>query len=819
MSATTSTTPPETPDPIAAGIAARLDAEIAYHRKHDKRWWRILAIVVLGSFAVLLWMGGQINQDKPPIPDRVTVGGTVIMTGDDIMSGQHVWQSIGGHEVGSVWGHGAYVAPDWTADWLHRESMIILDGWAKQGGAANFDSADPVTQGTLKARLKELMRTNTYDGSAITLDPVRATAYNQLVTYYTDMFRNGHERYAIPANSLSDPAKAKQMASFFWWTAWAASTNAPNDTVTYTQNWPHEPLIDNVPPPANILWSLISIILLLVGIAGMVWYHNKAGDKERETEDHESIPVDDPLLGYQATPSQRATLKYFFIVGLLFVLQIAMGIIVAHYGVEGGALYGIPIDQFLPYAVARTWHTQLGIFWIATAWLGAGLYVAPAVGGAEPRFQRLGVNVLCGALVVVVLGSMAGEWLSIQGKLGHGEEINFWLGTQGLEYVDLGRVWQIGLTIGLLLWLALMCRAAWPALKRSKAGAKLTQTASAPLAAGSQKSLVAMLLVSCASIAGFYGAAFGIGRSTHLSLIEYWRWWVVHLWVEGFFEVFATVVIAFLFSRLGLIKARTATSATIASTAIFLLGGIIGTAHHLYFTGSPVAVMALGASFSALEVVPLSLMGFEAFRHLRLLKVRKWVAGYKWAIYFFVSVAFWNMLGAGVFGFLINPPISLYYVQGLNLTPLHGHTALFGVYGFLGIGLMLFCVRSLMPGKEWNDKPIAIGFWTLNGGLFLMSMLSLLPLGLAQAWASMDVGLWWARSDEFLYTPVLTVLRWLRVPGDTIFAVGALAIGVFMVGLLTGWSIKKGGRDLEQGSAVARPEQSVEAEESESAKA
>jgi hypothetical protein len=315
MSATTSTTPPETPDPIAAGIAARLDAEIAYHRKHDKRWWRILAIVVLGSFAVLLWMGGQINQAKPPIPDRVTVGGTVIMTGDDIMSGQHVWQSIGGHEVGSVWGHGAYVAPDWTADWLHRESMIILDGWAKQGGAANFDSADPVTQGTLKARLKELMRTNTYDGSAITLDPVRATAYNQLVTYYTDMFRNGHERYAIPANSLSDPAKAKQMASFFWWTAWAASTNAPNDTVTYTQNWPHEPLIDNVPPPANILWSLISIILLLVGIAGMVWYHNKAGDKERETEDHESIPVDDPLLGYQATPSQRATLKYFFIVG------------------------------------------------------------------------------------------------------------------------------------------------------------------------------------------------------------------------------------------------------------------------------------------------------------------------------------------------------------------------------------------------------------------------------------------------------------------------------------------------------------------------
>ena len=311
-----------------------------------------------------------------------------------------------------------------------------------------------------------------------------------------------------------------------------------------------------------------------------------------------------------------------------------------------------------------------------------------------------------------------------------------------------------------------------------------------------------MLLVSCVSITGFYLAAFGIGQTTHLSIAEYWRWWVVHLWVEGFFEVFATTVIAFLFSRLGLIRAVTATSAVLASTVIFLTGGIIGTAHHLYFTGSPSGVLALGATFSALEVVPLALMGFEAFRHLRLLQVRDWVAGYKWAIYFFVSVSFWNMLGAGVFGFLINPPISLFYVQGLNLTPLHGHTALFGVYGMLGIGLMLFCVRSLMPGREWNDRPIAWGFWLLNGGLLMMALASLLPLGLAQAWASLNEGLWYARSDEFLYSGPLTIIRWLRIPGDVIFALGAVAIGVFMVGLLTGHSLRKGGHEVEQGSIL-----------------
>ncbi len=543
----------------------------------------------------------------------------------------------------------------------------------------------------------------------------------------------------------------------------------------------------------------------------MVYYHSALNDRDQESKP-EDVPVKDPLLGYKSTPSQKATLKYFFIVGLLFVLQIAMGIIGAHYGVEGNSLYGIPLDQILPYAVVRTWHTQLGIFWIATAWLATGLYVAPAVGGREPKFQRLGVNVLFGALLVVVLGSMFGEWLSITGKLGHGNASNFWFGTQGMEYVDLGRFFQIGLFVGLVIWLVLMWRGMAPALRRAKGEISLTATTQAPLAAGNQRSLTAMLLMSCVAIAGFYGAAFGIGHSTHLSIAEYWRWWVVHLWVEGFFEVFATVVIAFLFARLGLIKATTATSATIASTVIFLSGGIIGTMHHLYFTGSPSGMLALGACFSALEVVPLALMGFEAFRHLRLLKVQQWVAGYKWAIYFFVSVAFWNMLGAGVFGFLINPPISLFYVQGLNLTPLHGHTALFGVYGMLGIGLMLFCVRSLMPGREWKDKPIAIGFWCMNGGLLLMALVSLLPLGLAQAWASMTEGLWYARSDEFLYTPLLTFIRWLRVPGDVVFAVGALAIGVFMVGLLTGRSVRPEGREVEQGSTTAVGAQHSEVE-------
>jgi nitric oxide reductase subunit B len=309
-----------------------------------------------------------------------------------------------------------------------------------------------------------------------------------------------------------------------------------------------------------------------------------------------------------------------------------------------------------------------------------------------------------------------------------------------------------------------------------------------------------LFLVASAAIGLFYGAGLMWGRQTHLAMAEYWRWWVVHLWVEGFFEVFATVVIAFLFTRMGLLRIANATSAVLFSTVIFLSGGILGTMHHLYFSGTPTAVLALGATFSALEIVPLVLIGFEAYENLTLTRARAWVSQYRWPIYFFVAVAFWNFVGAGLFGFLINPPIGLYYMQGLNTTPLHGHTALFGVYGMLGIGLMLFCLRGLTREGQWKSPVLSFSFWSLNVGLALMALLSLLPVGLLQTWASVEHGMWYARSAEFLQTPLMDKLRWLRIIGDTIFAAGALSLGWFVLGLKTGWSIEGQSEDLKAGA-------------------
>jgi nitric oxide reductase subunit B len=267
---------------------------------------------------------------------------------------------------------------------------------------------------------------------------------------------------------------------------------------------------------------------------------------------------------------------------------------------------------------------------------------------------------------------------------------------------------------------------------------------------------------------------------------------VVHLWVEGFFEVFATVVIAFLFARLKLVSLRSAGEASLLSSTIFLSGGIVGTAHHLYFTGTPTVVLALGSVFSALEVVPLLFVGYEAWHNIQLSRRTSWVRKYRWPIYFFVSVAFWNLVGAGLFGFMINPPIALYFMQGLNTTPVHGHAALFGVYGMLGIGLMLFSLRALRPEETWKEGTLAFSFWAINIGLFAMVTISLLPVGLLQTWASVTDGYWFARSPEFLQTPIMQTLRWLRVIGDSIFAVGAIVLVYFVVGLSAGYSIHRG---------------------------
>jgi nitric oxide reductase subunit B len=690
---------------------------------------------------------------------------------------------MGGMQLGSIWGHGGYVAPDWSADWLHREAVGILDLWARaDGGGATYQQLPAEEQAALRGRLEALMRANTYDPATgtITLPEDRVAALSNVAAHYESLFGNDpanaklREAYAMKNDTVPDAAHRRALTAFFWWTAWAAGTERPREAgdalvpdqagvvdkqVTYTNNWPSEPLIGNAPPAPLWLWSAFSVLFLLAGIGLLGWHHARTHD----SGSRHTIPASDPMATLRITPSMRATAKYFWVVLALFLAQILLGAITAHYQVEGQVAYGFNLSDILPYSITRTWHTQLAVLWIAVAWLGTGLYIAPALSGHEPKFQRLGVNFLWGCLLVIVVGSFAGQWMAVMQKLGLAN--NFWWGHQGWEYADMGRFWQWFLFVGLLLWLTLVGRALWPVLRGPE-----TDT----------KAIVGLLFLSTVCIGLFFGAALMWGEHTHISEVEYWRWWLVHLWVEGFFEVFATAVMALIFTRLGLIESKSATTAVLFATIVFMAGGVLGTLHHLYFVGTPTAVVALGASFSALEVVPLAYIGFEAYHTWKLGKATPWMARYRWPILFFIAVSFWNLVGAGLFGFLINPPLSLYFMQGLNLTPLHGHTALFGVYGMLGIALVLFCLRGLRGQMVWDVRPLKVAFWCFNIGLAMMAVFTLLPLGTMQLLAAIEHGYAYARSAEFMQKPIVDMLVWMRVPGDTVFSVGALALCWFV---------------------------------------
>lgn len=731
----------------------------------QKKLWIALAAVIVVSFAVLLFYGNQIYQQAPPVPEQVVdETGKLLFTGREIKEGQNIWQSIGGQEIGTVWGHGAYVAPDWTADYLHREAQFLLNKWSEETYGSLFDSLSNEQKATLQSRLQSFLRRNTYDEASgiLVISAERYEAFLHNKAHYAGLFMNNpalnelRASYAIAKNTIKTEERMDKMVQFFFWASWACVTNRPGQEITYTHNWPPDEQIGNVPTSDLILWTGFSIIMLLIGIGIMIFVQARARQEEILK------PVEDPLMNQTITPSMWAVKKYFWVVNLLILAQVLLGVITAHYGVEGGGFYGIDITGIIPYSITRTWHVQLAIFWIATAWLATGLYIAPSLSGRDPKLQKPGVNILFIALIIVVGGSLIGQWFGVMQRLNLVD--NFWFGHQGYEYVDLGRFWQLLLVVGLFLWLALMIRPILPIIKKRTA----------------EKGLLILFLISCAAIALFYAAGLMWGRTTNLAVAEYWRWWVVHLWVEGFFEVFATVVAAFLFTRMGLLGIRSATNNVLFATVIFLTGGILGTFHHLYFTGTPTAVMALGATFSALEVVPLILIGFEAYHNYRMSKSTEWLKDYKWPIYFLLSVAFWNFLGAGIFGFIINPPIALYYMQGLNTTPVHGHAALFGVYGMLGIGLILFVLRSMYRKQKWNEKLISFTFWTLNAGLLLMVVLSLLPVGMMQTVASVNEGMWYARSAEFMQQPLVAVFKWMRIFGDTIFAIGTLTLFWFV---------------------------------------
>ena len=709
----------------------------------SKTWLQVAGLVVLVGFFVLGLLAYRTYEHDPPIAERVVdpSGGTVY-TGEDVREGQKVFLNHGLMEYGSVFGHGAYLGPDFTADYLRRAS----DSVRRQLGGDDSDSA---RQATTKQ-----FQENRYDEEtgALSFTAEQAIAHQELNRHYERFLRDPTTRFGLRPEPIESDEKVRQLTAFFGWSSWAASARRPGHNYSYTNNWPPEPAVGNEPTANVVVWSVISLIALLggVGILFAVFGRWRLGWQGREQATLSfRLPGDVAL-----TPAQRATAWFFLAMAGLFLLQTVVGGAAQHYRADLEGFFGIDIAQALPFNLVRTWHVQLAIFFVATSFVAAGIFLAPMIAGREPRGQAKLAYVLLGALVVVVLGSMIGELAGVHNWL---EGSIF--GLQGFEYLDLGRFWQVLLIIGLAFWIVILFRGLRGRLSRERVG-----------------NMPWLFFLAALAIPAFYAVGLLARSGDSFTVTEYWRFWVVHLWVEDFLELFTTVMVAYMFVLLGVVKERVALLVVLLDIILYSVGGVIGTMHHLYFSGTPAEHMALGAVFSALEVMPLTFLTVEAWTFLQLGSRQETKSPtpfpHRWAVMFLVAVGFWNFLGAGIFGFLINLPIVSYYEIGTALTANHGHAAMMGVYGMLAIGLALFCLRYLIPAERWPEKWARIAFWSTNLGLAWMCFATLLPLGIAQLYKSVNEGYWEARDLHFLTEDTNALLEWLRLPGDIVFIVG-----------------------------------------------
>jgi nitric oxide reductase subunit B len=748
----------------------------------SKAWVQAAILIFLFGFLVLGLLAYRTYTGEPPIPARVEdPAGRVQFTREDIVRGQGVFLRNGLMEYGSIFGHGAYLGPDFTADYLHRAAMIVRNIYATAGS----DRA--------RAQTIEDFRSNRYDPASgvLVYTTAQSTAFDRLQSYYQDYFGTLTTEHGLRPQAISNPQHIHELTAFFSWSAWAAAAERPNRSYSYTNNWPPEPLVDNHPTADAILWSVLSLVALLGGIGLLLaafgrW--NFLGWHGREQQTVTFRPVREVKL----TPAQRACAWFFLVMALLFLTQTLLGGATQHYRADISSFFGINLAHLLPFNVTRTWHLQLAIFWVATSYLAAGIFLAPLIAGREPRGQKGLAYALLGALVLVVAGSLLGEFAGIEGKI---QRYWSWFGAQGFEYLDLGRFWQILLTLGLLFWAIILFRGLRGRLQNDHLG-----------------NMPWLFFFSALSIPAFYGVGLLARPNVHFTTTDFWRFWVVHLWVEDFLELFTTIMVAYVFVLLGVVHERVALAMVYLDILLYSAGGVIGTMHHVYFSGEPAVHMALGAFFSAAEVIPLTFLTLEAWSFLQLGARQsarsKTPFPHFWAVMFLASVGFWNFLGAGIFGFLINLPIVSYYEIGTALTANHGHAAMMGVYGMLAVALALFCLRYIIPEDRWSNRAAKISFWSLNVGLLWMVFATLLPLGVVQLYHSISVGYDDARSLKFLTSGYNPLLEWLRLPGDALFILGGTLPIVYLC-----WLGVRAGRERSIAEELESPPLAVVVEE------
>ncbi|HDE8912489.1 TPA: cbb3-type cytochrome c oxidase subunit I [Staphylococcus aureus] len=744
-----------------------------------KRLVKVLLTILVIVFSILLVGGWYIFKNEAPRPTKIVdQQGHTLVTKGELISGQAIYEKYGLTDYGSYLGNGSYLGPDYTAEALHHYLIGMRKYYAQDIYHKQLHKLNHVEIAVVKDKVMKEIRINRYSEKEdqLVLTPGQVYGLKYLQDYYKKEFVNNPKQVGLNENMIKQfqnddymvaGNKIEHLSQFFFWGAWLSSTDRPGKTFSYTNNWPYDVDAGNTLPSAGILWTAISVTLLIAGLAFIIYIQKRYEFDMKPTYESErelpKIEVDSKI-----TDSQRKVGKYLVVVMLLFLVQILLGELLAHYYVEN-KFFGIEIQRLFPFNIVKTWHVQLVIFWVATTWLAAGIYIVPKVLGNEPKKQGVLVDILFWALIIVVMGSMIGEWSHILGWI----DSHWWLfGHFGWEYIELGKFWQILFIVGMVLWVIILCRGFLPAI-RNKVQVN-----------HDKRHLLTLLFVGAIAIPLFYLASLFIMPNSHVTFADYWRWWIVHLWVEGIFEAFAVVLIGFLMVNMKLTTIETTIRALYFQLILLLGTGIVGMGHHYYWQGDHSIWLALGSCFSALEVVPLCLLIWEAYTHYRFYKKSDIAFPYKGTFIFLASTGLWNAIGAGALGFLINTPAVNYFEHGTQWTAAHAHGSMAGVYGMFSIAIALYVFKNITKKEFWTpkvEKWIKISCWALNVGLAGMVFVTLIPVGYIQLKDGLEDGYWHSRLTSFYEQPLVKAIMWGRMPWDIIFTVGVIILVVIFI--------------------------------------
>jgi nitric oxide reductase subunit B len=718
----------------------------------------VFNLVVMGAGA---WFA---YQESPPIPETVTgPDGETLVTQQQVQDGKVAFQQAGLMNHGSILGNGAYYGPDYTADTLDLKVEYMRTYYAEERHGQAYSDLDTGQQAAIDAQVEADLSDGPSEG-VIQYSAAEAYAHQQVRQEYVERYHEGAPERGVPEGMLGTEDEAERFADFALWTAWISHTERPGTTHTYTNDWPYQPGAGNEPTAASMTWSVIAMVLLVAGAGVGVWLYKSIELPEPKTEGV-SIPDPDDV---DLTPSQSTAVKFVALAALLFMAQVLLGGLLAHFYIERagffglGELLGFDILQWLPFALAKTWHIDLGVLWIATLWLGAGLFLPPLLTGREPPNQQRYVRLLLLALGVVGVGGMVGIWLGAQGYI---DGALWWIfGNEGLEYLEVGRFWQVGLLAGFGIWAALVARGFKPVLDREP-----------------RYGLAHMILYAGGSIGLLFLAGMFYTPQTNIVVTEFWRWWVVHMWVEGAFEFFVVAVVALTLVSMNLLRKQSAEKAVLFEALLVMGTGVIGVSHHYWWVGQPDIWVPIGSVFSTLELIPLVVILFEAINEYRALATSGESFPYTLPFAFIVASGIWNFVGAGVLGFFINLPLVNYFEHGTYLTVGHAHAAMFGAFGFLALGMAIYMLRLSTSAERWSTRRLKWAFGCWNVGLALMVFISVLPVGFLQLETAFTQSYDAARSLAFYEQDVIQLLFWARMPGDTLLILGTAIFGYDVV--------------------------------------